>query len=95
LAGANANPLSQAGKISGKITRRKIVDLLAPKAQRRVFIFRIPIAQHRLDRPHDEGQANEDQSESRLRRSRFSSIAHVPNMVGAERVPIKWNHLID
>src|SRR5580704_1118692 len=28
---ANANPLSQAGKISGKITRRKIVDLLAPR----------------------------------------------------------------
>src|ERR1700730_16079865 len=28
---ANANPLSQAGKISGKITRRKIVNLLAPR----------------------------------------------------------------
>src|ERR1700730_7120189 len=28
---ANANPLSQAGKISGKITRRKIVALLAPR----------------------------------------------------------------
>src|ERR1700731_3915910 len=28
---ANANPLSQAGKISGKITRRKMVDLLAPR----------------------------------------------------------------
>jgi len=28
---ANAKPLSQAGKISGKITRRKIVDLVAPR----------------------------------------------------------------
>jgi hypothetical protein len=56
---ANAKPLSQAGKISGKTTRRKIVHLLAPKLK---AAYSCSVSQSRSTgcRPHYERQADED-----------------------------------
>ncbi len=58
---ASATPLSQAGKISGKIDTPKGRPPAGAKAMRRLLKFVVPCLQNRLYGANDERQPDEDQ----------------------------------
>ena len=60
---ASAKPVSRAGRIAGRITRENVCQRLAPRRRGRLLDLGVEVLQHRLDRAHDERQADEDQGD--------------------------------
>ena len=62
---ASAKPVSSAGSRIGKTTRLKVCQRLRAQAGGGLLELGVEILQHRLDRAHDEGQADEVPGEGR------------------------------
>ncbi len=66
---ARAKPVSQAGAIAGRTTRRKVCSAARAQAGGRLLDLGVERLEHRLQRPHHEGQADEGQGHGDAERS--------------------------
>ena len=64
---ASATPERIPGRMFGRMTRRKTVDLRGAERPRGLLHLRVELEQHGLHRPHDERQRHEEQRHARSR----------------------------